>query len=250
MIDIESQYHIQNPIKETEKTYEERIISQLSSFNVLGNLCNQEQMKYEDNNIKYDSLKSEQTYVEIKKKEELKEYESINCGIRRKEKLSGQLKKILYVINDIKEKKDEIMLNLKSMETDEESYGILRDFWMETILNINDKVHIMTDKIEYDDNKKKIMIIDIKEGLLVLYPDSLISGSQILDGIMCIRKVIINQYISENEKMNESVMYGRLIHKLFQNIIKKYVPYENKKEIDINYVIGNLIKDAGNYYFN
>ncbi|CAG0883234.1 unnamed protein product [Darwinula stevensoni] len=133
---------------------------------------------------------------------------------------------------------------------------ILRSFWMETPLKEGDTVNV-----ECQDTEE--WVIDGTQGLLVLHPDCLMSGTSVVAGVFCRRKAVLNELFKGYDPPNKHMVIGSLLHQVFQKAMKERVSDENMlrrsieeavKEPDIlsqlyaiSYSVSTLMEEAEAY---
>ncbi|KAK9881525.1 hypothetical protein WA026_016406 [Henosepilachna vigintioctopunctata] len=101
--------------------------------------------------------------------------------------------------------------------TSSEEYGIcnLREFWLNTKLNIGDTIHITAKKIDSE------WIIDNNNGLIVFEPDLLISSTSVVNSLFCKRKNVLSEKFHGFEPANEFMIVGTLVHYILQETLRK-----------------------------
>ncbi|XP_076271815.1 DNA replication helicase/nuclease 2 isoform X1 [Rhynchophorus ferrugineus] len=123
-------------------------------------------------------------------------------------------------------KKLEVILTVKSTNTDEQAICRLRDIWFDTKLNIGDTLNITAIK-SGEDNE---WLVDNHNGILVYEPDFLISATSIANGVFCKRKVVFTEKYRGFDPTNKHMIVGSMVHMLLQDVlIKKIYQLENIK---------------------
>ena len=91
---------------------------------------------------------------------------------------------------------------MKLKSTSSESIGkcFIKDFWTSTIVEANNIVSIIAIK---DENNQ--FCITNQGGYLVLWPDNLISGTEIVNSLFCTRKSVLQDHFKGIDSGNKSV---------------------------------------------
>lgn len=57
--------------------------------------------------------------------------------------------------------------------------------------------------------------------MIVLHPDHLISATVVADSFGCLRRAVLQDRIKATSKANSAMLYGTLLHELFQEALEK-----------------------------
>ncbi len=63
-------------------------------------------------------------------------------------------------------------------------------------------------------------IIDDHHNMLILHPDHLISSTVVADSFGCLRRAVLQDRVKATSKANPPMLYGTLLHELFQEAMK------------------------------
>ena len=91
----------------------------------------------------------------------------------------------------------------------------LRDDWVNTPVEVNDTVNV----IGIFTNGSSI--VDNPTGFLILHPDTLVSSTHVADSFKCIRRAVLQDRIKATGETSKPLVYGSMIHELFQEAISK-----------------------------
>lgn len=91
----------------------------------------------------------------------------------------------------------------------------LRQAWFDTPCTLGSFVHIIGDF-----SKTGQCIIDDHHNMLILHPDHLISATVVADSFGCLRRAVLQDRIKASNKANAPMLYGTLLHELFQEALK------------------------------
>ncbi|RKP33405.1 DNA replication factor Dna2-domain-containing protein, partial [Dimargaris cristalligena] len=92
----------------------------------------------------------------------------------------------------------------------------LREDWCSTDVKVGFYVHV----IGTFDPQTSQAIIDNAHGTLIVHPDCLISCTQVAGAFMCLRRSVLQDRVREPADPNSAMVYGSLIHQLFQAAIR------------------------------
>ncbi|XP_059175966.1 DNA replication ATP-dependent helicase/nuclease DNA2-like [Physella acuta] len=111
----------------------------------------------------------------------------------------------------------ELHLILLSSKNGQQSKCILKGFWLDVHVTKTDIVNIIG---EFNSGT---CVIDDKNGLLIVNPDVLLSGTLVVSSVFCARKSVLNEKFKGIDKGNIQMLYGSIIHSLFQRIMKERI---------------------------
>ena len=125
-----------------------------------------------------------------------------------------------HVVVDVSRHLSEIRLTLKnSLPSDDSTKStlvcILRGSWINTQVAQGDIVNVLTD---FSDLHDAYVIADLN-GLLVVDPDKLISGTSIVSSLFCMRKSVLNEIFKGLDGSSKTMFIGTLVHELLQDCL-------------------------------
>ena len=91
----------------------------------------------------------------------------------------------------------------------------LRQAWFDTPCTIGSFVHVIG---EFSPTGQ--CIIDDHRNMLILHPDHLISATVVADSFGCLRRAVLQDRVKATSKANPPMLYGTLLHELFQEALK------------------------------
>jgi len=91
----------------------------------------------------------------------------------------------------------------------------LRQAWYDTPCTTGAYVHVIG---AFSSNGQ--CIIDDHHNMLVLHPDHLISATVVADSYGCLRRAVLQDRIKATSRANAPMLYGTLLHELFQEALK------------------------------
>ncbi|RUS89794.1 hypothetical protein EGW08_002497, partial [Elysia chlorotica] len=100
----------------------------------------------------------------------------------------------------------------------------LRGFWADTKVDPGDVVNVLADM------EGGQFIVDDKKGLVVVNPDTLLSGTLVVSAVFCRRKSVLNEQFKGVDKGNVQMLYGSIIHSLFQEVLRDGVTQQKDVE--------------------
>ncbi|XP_064613334.1 DNA replication ATP-dependent helicase/nuclease DNA2-like [Liolophura sinensis] len=104
----------------------------------------------------------------------------------------------------------------------------LQGFWCDTKVQEGDLVNILG--VTFDP-EGHCHITD-SQGLIVVHPDRLISGTSVVSGVQCLRRSVLNEIFKGCDSSNMYMLYGSIIHSFFQEAVQKGV-FESKKLTEV-----------------
>ncbi|XP_041378709.1 DNA replication ATP-dependent helicase/nuclease DNA2-like [Gigantopelta aegis] len=115
----------------------------------------------------------------------------------------------------------DLVLELQSDINGEEKTCILQDFWADSHVNEGNIVHILG---EFNEEKK--CYISDRSGLIIIHPDTLLSGTSVVSSIHCMRRSVLSEKFKGCDDKNIHMLFGSIIHCLFQQVLKNNVSSE------------------------
>jgi DNA replication ATP-dependent helicase Dna2 len=91
----------------------------------------------------------------------------------------------------------------------------LRQSWYDTPCTKDSFVHVIGEF-----SKTGQCIIDDHQNMLILHPDHLISATVVADSFGCLRRAVLQDRIKATSRANAPMLYGTLLHELFQEAMK------------------------------
>ena len=121
-----------------------------------------------------------------------------------------------HKVKTVEEIPGEVRLKLEDVFDGREKDCILRGSWAETKLRSGDVVNILC----VDQNDDNILINDLN-GLVIVNPDMLISGTSIVSTLFCMRKAVLNERFKGQDSRSRTMLIGTLVHELLQESLRK-----------------------------
>ncbi|GFS22044.1 DNA replication ATP-dependent helicase/nuclease DNA2-like [Elysia marginata] len=119
---------------------------------------------------------------------------------------------------------DELLLDVSCQRSHETRECVLRGFWVDTEVKKGDIVNVLAD---LDHGR---YIVDDRKGLVIVNPDILLSGTLVVSGVFCPRKSVLNEQFKGVDQGNIQMLYGSIIHSLFQEVLRDSVTEEKDVE--------------------
>ncbi|KAK7487914.1 hypothetical protein BaRGS_00020815 [Batillaria attramentaria] len=100
---------------------------------------------------------------------------------------------------------------------------ILQGFWADTHVQEGDVVHVLSDSNQSGPNTTQngVLVVSDTQGQIVVNPDLLLSGTVIVSGVYCLRRSVLNEKFKGIDGKNVHMLYGSIIHSLFQEAVKE-----------------------------
>ncbi|XP_043912886.1 DNA replication ATP-dependent helicase/nuclease DNA2 [Protopterus annectens] len=92
----------------------------------------------------------------------------------------------------------------------DEELCILKDDWDSIPVKVGDIIHLE------GDGSSGQWVIKQDSGFLVLYPDYLLSGTSVANGIRCMRRAVLSEKFKACEKGSRQMLVGSAMHDIFQ----------------------------------
>uniref|UniRef100_T1IXE8 DNA replication ATP-dependent helicase/nuclease n=1 Tax=Strigamia maritima TaxID=126957 RepID=T1IXE8_STRMM len=121
-----------------------------------------------------------------------------------------------HVVINIEKSSNEIVLSVRSEEDECVKTCKLKDFWVQTNVKLNDIVNILS---TFDSNQ--VATIDNTNGLIIVNPDHLLSGTSVVSSLFCMRKSVLMEQFRGSDPANFIMVIGSLIHQIFQEALCK-----------------------------
>ncbi|KAI8582478.1 hypothetical protein K450DRAFT_227370 [Umbelopsis ramanniana AG] len=120
----------------------------------------------------------------------------------------------IYSLDDTSTQLPEKTLYLLE-ETDNTEHRVkLRDDWIHSAIVCGDLIHVIC-----PNPREKIIVVDNKQNLLIIHPDTLISSTAVSDSFICVRRAVLRDRIRDTADYNEALVHGEILHKVFQSLI-------------------------------
>ncbi|KAJ1927120.1 DNA replication endonuclease-helicase Dna2 [Tieghemiomyces parasiticus] len=110
----------------------------------------------------------------------------------------------------------ERVLRLFAERAGYERFAHLREDWWGTEVAVGDYVHV----VATFDLASRRTVIDNTTGMLVVHPDCLITSTNLSNAFVCLRRSVLQGRVREPSDLNAAMIYGSLIHQLFQSAIR------------------------------
>ena len=118
-------------------------------------------------------------------------------------------------VKSVEEIPGEIQLKIEDVFNDGEKECVLRGSWADTKLKCGDIINILC----VDKDAEKIVINDLN-GLVVVNPDILVSGTSIVSTLFCMRKAVLNERFKGQDSRSRTMLIGTLVHELLQDSLR------------------------------
>ncbi|KAI8620139.1 DNA replication factor Dna2-domain-containing protein [Chytriomyces sp. MP71] len=86
----------------------------------------------------------------------------------------------------------------------------LREDWYQTDVAVGNYVHIISNA------KGPLYIIDNREGMIVVNPDTLVSATHVADSFQCARRSVFQDLCRVTNENSPALVYGKILHEVFQ----------------------------------
>ncbi|KAK9480811.1 hypothetical protein V1514DRAFT_324525 [Lipomyces japonicus] len=116
----------------------------------------------------------------------------------------------------------------------------LKGEWCNTTVDVNDILHIIGNYITIS---KGIYELDNTHGLVVVNPDQLITTTTISRYFFCPRSAFLESRVKESFDLNKSMLYGRIIHELFQRAMLQNNFVSNFLDNIVNSLLPSYIEE-------
>lgn len=130
-------------------------------------------------------------------------------GYQMPEKVSGILKVTGIMINILQ------VLLVEEEKTKLFKAIHLRQAWFDTPCTTGSFVHVIG---EFTSTGQ--CVVDDHNNMLILHPDHLISSTVVADSFGCLRRAVLQDRVKATSSANAPMLYGTLLHELFQEAIK------------------------------
>ncbi|CAC5382063.1 DNA2 [Mytilus coruscus] len=117
---------------------------------------------------------------------------------------------------------NDLCLQLTDIFTKKQKICILSGFWADTHVSENDIVNILG---SFDGDTYHITDTN---GLIVVNPDLLLSGTTVVSSVFCMRKGVLSEKFKGCDKGNQQMLYGSIIHFVFQQVLQKGLTSEEQ----------------------
>lgn len=115
---------------------------------------------------------------------------------------------------------------------------ILRESWLDTRCTAGSYVHVIG---SFD--MHGLCIVDDSQNILILHPDHLISALVVADSYSCMRKAVLEDRIKAASESSPPMLYGTIIHEIFQNALQANRWDDEWLEEDIQKLVRRHIED-------
>ncbi|GAX73855.1 hypothetical protein CEUSTIGMA_g1305.t1 [Chlamydomonas eustigma] len=129
-----------------------------------------------------------------------------------------------YIVLEVLESfEEELALRLFNEYKGQELIAHLRDGWVDTPVKPGDSLNIVGGKWEAAGTSNsgcvKHLIVDSSQGLVILHPDLLLSGTSIMAAMRCPRQAWLQEQLAGDT--NDKAVLGQLLHELLQSCMNK-----------------------------
>merc|ERR1719369_1329407 len=111
--------------------------------------------------------------------------------------------------------------------------AVIMGSWLNTVVNEGDIVHI-----EGEWDNEGVTVINDKQGLIVVNPDTLVSSTAVVSALFCMRKALLSEKFKSLEGGNRVMLIGTLVHELLQEVLRE----QKFKRPDILHILDRLLK--------
>ena len=91
----------------------------------------------------------------------------------------------------------------------------LKGSWVSIVVNADDIVNV---DVEWRDDDTAV--VDDKNGLIVVHPDTLVSGTAVVSALFCMRKAYLSEKFKGQEGGNRVMLIGTAVHELLQEAVR------------------------------
>ena len=91
----------------------------------------------------------------------------------------------------------------------------LKGSWVSIVVNADDIVNV---DVKWRDDDSAV--VDDKEGLIVVHPDTLVSGTAVVSALFCMRKAYLSEKFKGQEGGNRVMLIGTAVHELLQEAVR------------------------------
>lgn len=147
---------------------------------------------------------------------------SVSCAANVKyQHLTNNLTVIRGNVSQVENLADKAVIVVQS-ESGASCTAILTGNWLDSVPEVGMIVNIVS-KIKNSDT----FLVDDRANMLVLEPDTMVSCTAISESFWCDRKTVLKTWIRGSGDTNEAMVYGSIIHELFQACLVKGVVSES-----------------------
>ena len=107
----------------------------------------------------------------------------------------------------------QVTLHLQEEKSNSPCTLHLRDDWITTPVEKGDTVNVI------GTFTNETCIIDNPSGIIILHPDNLVSSTHVADSFKCLRRAVLQDQIKVTGETSRPLVYGSIIHELFQQAI-------------------------------
>ncbi|NWU96804.1 DNA2 nuclease, partial [Upupa epops] len=119
-----------------------------------------------------------------------------------------------------------------SQSLEDQELCILRNGWESVPVVPGDIIHLE------GECSSGTWIINEHSGYLVLYPDLLLSGTMISNGIRCMRRAVLSEKFRGSDSGSRQTLIGMILHEIFQQSVTNNLRQEKVEELANQVVYG------------
>ncbi|XP_014676403.1 PREDICTED: DNA replication ATP-dependent helicase/nuclease DNA2-like isoform X2 [Priapulus caudatus] len=93
---------------------------------------------------------------------------------------------------------------------------ILQGVWQQTPVSLGDVVHVLAKR-----DGSGFYVVNNTDGLIVVNPDTLLSGTTVVSAVYCRRRCVLGQRFRDLDAGNIYMLHGSVIHAFFQEAVLK-----------------------------
>ncbi|XP_013379222.1 DNA replication ATP-dependent helicase/nuclease DNA2 [Lingula anatina] len=137
-----------------------------------------------------------------------------------------------HLVLAVHHERNEVILDVESASGNQRRKCVLSGFWTDTLVQPGDIVNVLGD---FDDSG--VCHISDNQGLLVINPDVLISGTSVVGTVYCMRKTLLNEKLRGCDTGNMAMLHGSIIHALFQAVVQQRAFSKDKVEAIVKEIL-------------
>jgi DNA replication ATP-dependent helicase Dna2 len=107
----------------------------------------------------------------------------------------------------------QMTLGVKEDKSEQQYTIYLREDWTLTQIEEKDIINVIGTFIN------NTCVIDNGNGMLILFPDTLVSSTHVADSFKCMRRAVLQDRIKATGEITKPLVFGSIIHELFQEAI-------------------------------
>ena len=121
-----------------------------------------------------------------------------------------------HKVLNVQEIDSSLILSLHEDACDANKTLTLKGSWINLIVNVDDTINV---DVEW--SQDNTAVVDDGHGLVILHPDTLVSGTAIVSAMFCMRKAYLSEKFKGQEGGNRVMLIGTAVHELLQEVVKQ-----------------------------